>query len=792
MRTLTICLTTLLLYLIATSTIIVHGEGTLIKTSLNSEKVAALETLPQGILAGEYDTRTWNSPYNGVYLSRDLGESWVELGLGGRGVRDLAYNNNQILAATYYYQNGKVGLFVSDDGGNSFRQSGPLVSTSAVVAKKQNIILGTYSHGLWVSHDSGDTWQQVIGDGSGWYGPDIVNLAAGEDGFLAATNDKVYLSKDDGLTWNEVVSLQGKQISSLYINRKTLLAGTKNQEGIYFSHDSGETWQKSADWGDYSVGQIVEFKNFYFAQKLDPGNEDYSFFKSGDQGVTWRKTDLSPPQRALDLCLLFSYPSYFFLSPELNGVYRYAIPQANPTANPFLSIPWSYKNSGELIDKITAYFDHEYPLGSYVNQQEPDLVQKTTLNFLGFEEATPLIFYSGHNGIDFALPYGTEVLAPASGYAKYYYCEDCGHAIKIDHDNGYETTYMHLQKDGLVTQNPNDKHWVEKGEVIGLVGMSGNTSGPHLHLSVEHDSDLNGIFDDYPDGLVDPFGWHDPYNIDPWEHFSWLDQLGVHNGSESAYLWLDSLKKTEAYVTTDQPTVQFDNKTITFSSTDLEKNPFTAVALSFIKPRIPVSQFELEYVENSSFSVTALNHYEEKIGTLDESAVITVDLTNLDLNNIVKDSLKIFFWNDFVSKWEPLPTILDLPNNKAIATTTHLSHFALMGEKINPIPPKSNVLVAGDEINGWYVSHPEITIEAEDFSGEGLDKVFFSINNGLDWYVYQNPFTLQQEGIVTMLFRAQDLAGNLEETNTQLIKVDTLGKWKGKLMIKNTTFEITQ
>lgn len=792
MRTLTIYVPTLLLFLFTASITRAQGEGTLIKTSLDSEKIYSLETLPNGIIAGEYDTRTWRSPFNGIFISKNLGTTWETLGLADRGISDLDYENNRIFAATYYYLENETGLFISSDNGATFSHFGPTVSTSSVAASDETVALGTYSHGLWLSNDLGITWEQKIGDGSGWYGPDITSLTSDKEIFLTATPDKVYLSTDSGSTWNEIPFLEGKQINSLYIHKNIFLAGSKNDEGLFFSNDFGTTWQRSSNWGTFPVGKITYFKGLFYAQKIDQAQQDYSFFISNDNGRTWSKSTLTPAGRAGDLTQLFSYPSYFFLSLELDGVYRYSIPQANPSGNPFLAIPWDNQNSRELVDKITAYFDHEYPLGEYINQNEPDLVKETTLNFMGFEEATPLIYYSGHNGIDFALPYNTQVIAPASGYAKYYYCADCGHSIKIDHGNGYETTFMHLQKDGLITQNSNGSLWIEKGDVVGLVGMTGNTSGPHLHMSVMRDINQNGIFDDYPDGLVDPFGWHDPYNLDPWEHFSWLDSSGAHTGSESSYLWQDPLSIAKAYLTKDQPTVNIDNKTMTFNSKDLEKNPLTAVAMSFIKPKIPVSQFELKYIEDSSFSVTALNHYEEKIGSLDEAATLTIDLTNLDLNNIIKDSLKIFFWNEISKQWEPLLTILDLPNNTATATTTHLSHFALLGQKTSPLPPESNLIVNGVNIDGWYVTHPEISIQSQDNNQVGLDKVFFSINNGLDWYVYQNPFTLEQEGIIMMLFRAQDLSGNLEETKKQMLKVDTLGKWKGKILVKGSNFEVSQ
>jgi murein DD-endopeptidase MepM/ murein hydrolase activator NlpD len=95
----------------------------------------------------------------------------------------------------------------------------------------------------------------------------------------------------------------------------------------------------------------------------------------------------------------------------------------------------------------------------------------------------PILGYSRlHKGIDFAASTGTPIMAAASGtvvYAGRY--RGYGNHVRIRHANGIETTYSHLHgfsKGGRVGAK------VEQGQVIGYVGSTGMSTGPHLHYEV--------------------------------------------------------------------------------------------------------------------------------------------------------------------------------------------------------------------------------------------------------------------------------------------------------------------
>jgi murein DD-endopeptidase MepM/ murein hydrolase activator NlpD len=90
-----------------------------------------------------------------------------------------------------------------------------------------------------------------------------------------------------------------------------------------------------------------------------------------------------------------------------------------------------------------------------------------------------------HRGTDFRGKSGTPVMSINSG--KVILAEDLfygGNTLIVDHGMGLYSVYMHLSK---INASKGDS--VSKGQIVGRVGMSGRTTGPHLHLSVK----LNGV-----------------------------------------------------------------------------------------------------------------------------------------------------------------------------------------------------------------------------------------------------------------------------------------------------------
>ncbi len=118
-----------------------------------------------------------------------------------------------------------------------------------------------------------------------------------------------------------------------------------------------------------------------------------------------------------------------------------------------------------------------------------------------------------HQGMDFTAPTGTEVFATGNAKVKFTgWKQGYGNTIILDHGFGYETVYAHLYK-SLVRKGQK----VRRSDIIGLVGNTGKSTGPHLHYEVR----LN-------DRPVDPRNYYF-YDLSP-EEYDQMIQLSNNFG----------------------------------------------------------------------------------------------------------------------------------------------------------------------------------------------------------------------------------------------------------------------
>tara|TARA_B100001057_G_C22814368_1_gene936755 strand:- start:488 stop:1840 length:1353 start_codon:yes stop_codon:yes gene_type:complete len=100
----------------------------------------------------------------------------------------------------------------------------------------------------------------------------------------------------------------------------------------------------------------------------------------------------------------------------------------------------------------------------------------------GMRKHPILGFNKMHKGTDFAAPTGTPIMASGSGtVTRARWCGGGGNCVKIRHNSTYETIYAHMSK---FANGIKEGRKVKQGQIIGYVGSTGLSTGPHLHYEV--------------------------------------------------------------------------------------------------------------------------------------------------------------------------------------------------------------------------------------------------------------------------------------------------------------------
>ena len=134
--------------------------------------------------------------------------------------------------------------------------------------------------------------------------------------------------------------------------------------------------------------------------------------------------------------------------------------------------------------KTKKFIDHFDENGQSIKKT----LMKTPINgarlssSFGMRKHPILGFNKMHQGTDFAAPKGTPIMASGDGkVTKAGWCGGGGNCVKIRHNSNYSTVYAHMSKFGRgIKKNVR----VKQGQIIGYVGSTGMSTGPHLHYEV--------------------------------------------------------------------------------------------------------------------------------------------------------------------------------------------------------------------------------------------------------------------------------------------------------------------
>lgn len=132
-------------------------------------------------------------------------------------------------------------------------------------------------------------------------------------------------------------------------------------------------------------------------------------------------------------------------------------------------------------DEFVEYFNSDGKSATKALMKTPINGARLSSGF-GMRKHPILGYNKKHQGVDFAAPTGTPIMAAGTGHIEFVGNNGgAGKYIRIKHLNGYKTSYSHLSKYANGIQK-NVK--VRQGQVIGYVGNTGLSTGPHLHYEV--------------------------------------------------------------------------------------------------------------------------------------------------------------------------------------------------------------------------------------------------------------------------------------------------------------------
>ena len=144
--------------------------------------------------------------------------------------------------------------------------------------------------------------------------------------------------------------------------------------------------------------------------------------------------------------------------------------------------------NGEEINLYNFSYNNEEEYFDIKGKSITKSLMKTPINgarlssSFGMRKHPILGYNKMHRGTDFAAPSGTPIMASGSGtVTRARWCGGGGNCVKIKHNSTYETIYAHMK---AFAKGIKEGKKVKQGQIIGYVGSTGLSTGPHLHYEV--------------------------------------------------------------------------------------------------------------------------------------------------------------------------------------------------------------------------------------------------------------------------------------------------------------------
>jgi len=205
------------------------------------------------------------------------------------------------------------------------------------------------------------------------------------------------------------------------------------------------------------------------------------------------------PELAMRIAAIFAYDLDFYTDPRPGDTFRVVIEKKilsnGETASYGRILAAEYDNGGRAYRAVLfhdpfgdpAYYTPDGKSMKRAFLHSPLKFAAPITSHFSYHRFHPILKeYRPHLGIDYGAPMGTPVQTIADGKVIFAGPKGGdGNLVKVQHSNGYTTYYMHLSR--ILVRNGQR---VQQGQNIGLVGMTGLATGPHLDFRIEQHGDF--------------------------------------------------------------------------------------------------------------------------------------------------------------------------------------------------------------------------------------------------------------------------------------------------------------
>ena len=279
---------------------------------------------------------------NGIYVSSDNGENWVFKTSAYQKSTIVTYGQKLFLTSVLIPQ-----VRVSTNYGNNWTDIYSGLGNENVLSltvKQNNYFVGTQTGKIFRSTNYGQNWSEF---GSGFSGQNIKCLISDDVYIYAGTNNGIYRSSDNGLSYSRVLEINNIQVLKKY--NGNLYSGSDGG-GLYVSSNNGTNWSTLNNSGictDLYIHSVVSYNNDLYAGSYVSG-----IAYSSNAGQSWSMQNSN--FNNTNVTAIFKAGSYMFSGSfhAFNGLMTYGNGAFRSSDN---GINWQSINSGLTFFYISGF-----------------------------------------------------------------------------------------------------------------------------------------------------------------------------------------------------------------------------------------------------------------------------------------------------------------------------------------------------------------------------------------------------------------------------------------------------